>query len=150
MVIERDQRQFLIAQGSVDLFNIIEHVALRHEQIFPAVVVEIFQANAPAGTSRSQRAEAGFKALIAEGALAIVVIQRIEFAWEFGHEYIWASIVVIVLENRAHAGKTFAIGGEPGPDSNAHSLKVPSPLLWKRYCCMPSLATKMSVKPSPS
>src|SRR5580704_16849647 len=90
-------------------------MALRHEQIFPAVVVEIFEADTPSGTPGSQCAEAGFQALIAETALAIVVIERIEFAWEFGHEYVGASIVVIVLEHCTHDGKAFAVRGEARP-----------------------------------
>src|SRR6266404_5447970 len=38
-MIQREQRQFLISQRSIDLLNVIEDVALRHEKIFPAVVV---------------------------------------------------------------------------------------------------------------
>jgi hypothetical protein len=33
----------------------------------------------------------------------------------------------------------------PAPASRARSVKVPLPLLWNRYCCIPSLATNMSV-----
>src|SRR5882724_1085899 len=89
-------------------------MALRHEQILPAIIVEIFQADAPTGTSRSQGAETAFQTLIAERAFAIIVIQGIEFAGKLGHHKIRAAVVVIVLEDSTHAGKALAVGGEAG------------------------------------
>src|SRR5260370_25588902 len=53
VMIQREQRQFLISQRRINLLNIVEDVALRHEKIFPAVVVEVFPTHAPAGTARS-------------------------------------------------------------------------------------------------
>src|SRR6266849_3376928 len=114
VMIQREQRQFLISQRSVDLLNVIEDVALGNEKILPAVVVEIFQAHAPAGTARSKSAEASLQALIGESASAVVVIQAVEFARQNGDDYIGTAIVIVVLKNRAHAGKPFAIGGQRG------------------------------------
>lgn len=48
VVIHRQQWQFFIAQRSVNLLNIVQHVALRNEQIFPTIIVKIFQSRAPA------------------------------------------------------------------------------------------------------
>src|SRR6266851_424543 len=114
VMIQREQRQFLISQRSIDLLNVIEDVALGNEKILPAVVVEIFQAHAPAGTARSKSAEASLQALIGESASAVVVIQAVEFARQNGDDYIGTAIVIVVLKNRAHAGKPFAIGGQRG------------------------------------
>src|SRR6516162_9699159 len=51
-VIHRQKRQHFIFQRRVDVVNVVEHVTLRNEQILPAVVVEIFEAHAPAGAAR--------------------------------------------------------------------------------------------------
>src|SRR6266853_2880986 len=110
VMIQREQRQFLISQRSVDLLNVIEDVALGNEKILPAVVVEIFQAHAPAGTARSKSAEASLQALISESASAVVVIQAVEFTRQNGDDHVGAAIIIVVLKNRAHAGKTFAVG----------------------------------------
>src|SRR3979490_1539951 len=68
VMIKRKQRQLFVAQGSVNLLDIVQHVALRHEKILPAIIVEVFKAHTPAGTARGQGAQAGFKTLVAEGA----------------------------------------------------------------------------------
>src|SRR6202008_1617930 len=47
LVIHGQQRQFFILQRGIDLLYVIEHVALRDEKIFPSVVVEVFEADAP-------------------------------------------------------------------------------------------------------
>jgi len=52
VVIQRKQRQLLVAQGSVNLLDIVQHVALCDEKVLPAVIVEIFEAHAPAGAAR--------------------------------------------------------------------------------------------------
>src|SRR6266436_1169675 len=54
--IQRKQRQLLVVQRGVNLLDIIENVALRDEEILPAVIVEILQAHAPAGAARGQSA----------------------------------------------------------------------------------------------
>src|SRR6266851_3994075 len=48
ILIQRQQRRLQIMQGLVDGLDIVQYVALGHEQILPAVVVEVLQANAPA------------------------------------------------------------------------------------------------------
>src|SRR5260370_41707208 len=42
VMIEGQQWNFFVAQGSVDLLNVVEDVALRDEKIFPPIFVEIF------------------------------------------------------------------------------------------------------------
>src|SRR5580704_6510643 len=66
IVIDRKQRQFQIMQRRIDVLHIVEHMALRNEEILPSVIVKIFQPNAPAGASTRQRTQASFEAAIAE------------------------------------------------------------------------------------
>ncbi len=49
IVIERQQRRLFVMQHVVDLLYVVEHVALRYEQVLPAVVVEVLEAYTPAG-----------------------------------------------------------------------------------------------------
>src|SRR6266403_425691 len=112
IMIQREQRQFLISQRGVDLLDIVEDVALRHEKILPAIVVEVFETHTPAGTARSKSAQTSLEALIGESARAVVVIQAVKFARQDSDNYVGAAIVIVVLKNRAHAGKTFTIGRE--------------------------------------
>src|SRR5262249_19905954 len=106
------QRNVLITQGRIDLLHIVEHVALRHKQVLPAVVVEVLKAHAPSGTERSQRSQATFQALVGKKPPAVVVIQGVDLPRQHGNENIGAAIVVIVLKDNAHPGKTFAVGSE--------------------------------------
>src|SRR5229473_1004971 len=48
ILIQGEQRWLEIMQRVIDGFHVIEHVTLRDEQVLPAIVVEIFQAYAPA------------------------------------------------------------------------------------------------------
>src|SRR5258708_1170891 len=111
VMIEGEQWNFLVTQGSVDLLDIVEDVALGAEKIFPAIVVEIFQADAPSGAAGSKRAQARFEALVAEGAIAVIMVKAVKLARQHGDEDIGAAVVVVVLKNGAHAGKPLAIGG---------------------------------------
>src|SRR5438094_6188578 len=51
IVVDRQHWQFRIVKRRVDLFYVVQHMTLRHEQILPAVVVEILQPNSPARAS---------------------------------------------------------------------------------------------------
>ena len=46
IVIESQQRWFFVMQHVIDRFHVVQHVALRDEQVLPAVVIEIFEAYA--------------------------------------------------------------------------------------------------------
>src|SRR5215469_16895993 len=87
-------------------------MTLPDEQILPAVIVEIFQPHAPAGTHGGDGAEPGLEALVGKQAAAIVVIEGIDFARQHGGDDIGLAVVVVVLKYRAHAGKPLAVGGE--------------------------------------
>src|SRR5579863_4175383 len=96
-------------QGRVDVLHIVQDMALRDEQIFPTVVVKIFQAYAPAGASTREHTQAGFETTITERAAAIVVIDTVNFSRQFSHDNVWPSVVVIVLKDHAHARQPPAI-----------------------------------------
>src|SRR5882724_3420499 len=89
-------------------------MALSDEQVLPAVIVEVFQTDAPARTPRGECAEAGFETSIGEQALAIVVVETVDFAGQLGNDDVGFAVVVVVLKDSAHAGKRLAIGGERG------------------------------------
>src|SRR5258708_18432928 len=113
-MIQGEEGRLQIMQGMVDGLDVVQHVALGDEQVLPAVVVEVFHANAPSGTAGGERAEAGFKPLIGERASAIVVVEAIDFPGQLGNDDVGLAVVIVVLKDSAHAGKRLAIGGERG------------------------------------
>src|SRR5258708_2576174 len=123
IVIQRKQRQLLVAQGSVNLRDITQHVALRDEKILPAVIVEIFEAHAPARAARGQGAQTGLKALIAEDAGAVIVIQAVDLARQDRNDDVGVAIVIVILKDAAHPRKTLAVGGECGAGFKRALLK---------------------------
>src|SRR5262244_898462 len=78
VLIESEQWKLLVAERSVDLLNIVEHVALRDKKVFPSIVIKVFETHAPPGTPRCEGAQAGFETLVAEPTVAVIVIQTIE------------------------------------------------------------------------
>src|SRR6266699_2778172 len=113
-MIHSKQRRLQIMQGVVDGFDVVQHMALSYKQVLPAVVVQVFHSNAPAGTAGGERAEAGFEALIGERASAIVVVEAVDFPGKLGNDDVGLAVVVVVLKDSAHAGKRLAIGGKRG------------------------------------
>src|ERR1700686_668993 len=89
-------------------------MALSDEQVLPAVVVEIFQADTPSGTAGGECAEAGFETSIGERAFAVVVVEAVDFAGQFGDDDVGFAVVVVILKDSTHAGKGFAVGRERG------------------------------------
>ena len=61
VVIEREQWRLFVVQHVVNLFDVVQHVALRDEQILPAVVVEILEAHAPTGACRGEHPQASLQ-----------------------------------------------------------------------------------------
>src|ERR1700758_5248901 len=51
IVIDGQQRHFFVAQRSIDLLHIVQDVALRHEEVLPAVIIEVFETHAPTGAA---------------------------------------------------------------------------------------------------
>src|SRR5277367_6907272 len=101
-------------QRWIDVLHIVEHMALRDEEILPSVVVEIFQPNAPAGAPTRQRTKASFEAAIAKRPAAVVVIHTVDFSGQLGHDHIGSAIVVVVLKDDTHSRKPPAILGKRG------------------------------------
>ena len=96
-------------QGVVDGLDIVQYVALGYEQIFPAIVVEILQANAPAGAARSKRAQTSFQASSAEQTRAVVVVKSVNLSRKHGHKDVRLAVVVVVLKHGAHAGERLTV-----------------------------------------
>jgi len=47
-MIQSEQWWFQIMQGMVYRLHIIQDMALRHQQVFPSIIIEIFQTCSPA------------------------------------------------------------------------------------------------------
>src|SRR5690242_4491973 len=98
-------------QRMVDGFDVVEDMALCNQQVFPAIVINVFQADSPARAARGERTQAGFETSIRKYALAIVVVNAVDFTRQYSHEDVSEPIVIIVLKNGAHPGKRLAISG---------------------------------------
>src|ERR1700731_1348856 len=61
VLVRSQQRQLLVVEGRIDLLHVVQHVSLGDKQVFPSIVVEIFQANPPTGASAREDAETGLK-----------------------------------------------------------------------------------------
>src|SRR3954454_15706767 len=68
IVIQGQQRRLEILQRMVYGFNVIEDVALSDQEVLPAVVIKVFQADAPARASRGQRSKTRFQTATREQA----------------------------------------------------------------------------------
>src|SRR5271156_309616 len=51
IMVHRQKRQFKVVKRGIDLFHIVQHMALGYEQVFPTVVVKVFQAHTPTRAS---------------------------------------------------------------------------------------------------
>src|SRR5580692_5158458 len=89
-------------QGGVNPLYVVEHVPLGDKQIFPAVIVEVFETHAPARASTREHAQASFEAAITERTAAVVVINTVNLSGQFGHDNVWPTVVVIVLKDNSH------------------------------------------------
>src|ERR1700690_1588173 len=106
IVIHGQQWQLQIVKRRIDLLDVIQNMALRDKKILPARVVKILQANAPARASTGKHAQAGLKTAITECAVALVMVDPINFPGKFGHDHVGPAVVVIVLKNYSHAGES--------------------------------------------
>ena len=105
IVIHRQQGRLEIVQGRVDMLDVVEDMTLGDEQIFPAVVVEILEANAPARTSAGKNSQTGFETAIAERTVAVIVLDAVDLTRQFGDDRVGPAVVVIVLKDHSHAGE---------------------------------------------
>src|SRR5438445_4296932 len=97
-MIQRQQRRLQIVQRMVDVFHIIQDVALGHEQVLPAVVVEVLQTHAPARTPCGERAKTRFQVTTGEQAFSVVVIRAVDFTRQHSYEDVGLAVIIVVLE----------------------------------------------------
>ena len=86
----------------VNSFHVVQHVALRDEEVLPAVIIEILEPHTPSGASRGNQPEPRLKASIAEKASAVIVEERINLSRKHGHQDVRSAVIVVILEHRAH------------------------------------------------
>src|SRR6202022_476937 len=110
-----DQKHWLaiVKIGIVDLHS-IEIVALGNDEIFPAVIVIIEEASAPAGVKHGDAAQTRTEAGVGETSVATVLVQGVALVSQVGDKEVGPAIIIIVGEIDAHAGEgaTVAIDGD--------------------------------------
>src|SRR5256884_6829481 len=111
-MIQRQQRRLQIVQRMVDVFHIIQDVALGHEQVLPAVVVEVLQTHAPARTPCGERAKTRFQVTTGEQAFSVVVIRAVDVTRQHSYEDVGLAVIIVILEHGPHTGEGLAVSGE--------------------------------------
>ena len=105
----REQRRLAIAQARVLGLDRVEHMALRGEDVFPAVEIQVGEADAPARHRRRDGGEPALPRPVGEETAAFVAVQGVEFLGEVGDQDVRAPIVVVVLEIDAHPREPAAV-----------------------------------------
>src|SRR4030095_13727360 len=103
-----DDLALLVSGFGRDLPDFRIHVAVREEQIEPAVVVEIDERGAPPEPPRVQ-ADAGREGAILAEPVAGVGIQRRRIAGEVRLEDVQGAVAIVVADRDAHAGLRLAV-----------------------------------------
>ena len=84
-------------------------VAVGDEDVEPAIVVQIDEADAPAEIARVD-AKAGEVGVVFKGAVAEVLVERVGVAGEVGLDDVEQAVAVEVADADAHAGLRLAVG----------------------------------------
>ena len=85
------------------------HVAVGDEDVEPAIVIDVDEADAPAEQARID-AEACLVGAIVERAVAEIHKERIGIAGEIGLHDIEHAVAVVIANGNAHAGLRLAVG----------------------------------------
>ena len=99
---------FQVGLGLIDLGI---DVAVRHQNVEPAVVVHVEEADAPAEQPRVDAQAAGISAVL-EVAVAEVGVERVGVAGEVGLHHVEVAVAVVVADGNAHAGLRLGLGRE--------------------------------------
>src|SRR5580704_13539388 len=84
-------------------------MALSDEEIFPAVVIVVEEAYPPSRVSHGHLANASRVAGIAEGAVSVVLVERVALIRQVGDDNVRPSIVIVIGKIHAHASVGSAI-----------------------------------------
>ena len=85
-------------------------VAVRHEQVQPAVVVHIEETNAPAKQAGVDAQTAGIGAVFKVG-IAEVGVKRVSVAGKVSLHHIERSVAVVISDRNTHACLRLGLGG---------------------------------------
>lgn len=104
--------------GIIDLDG-VQIMALRDQEILPAIIVVVKEAVAPAGVGHADAANPGDLTGIREGAIAVVLIQGVALVGEIRDDDVRPAIIVEVREV-AHAGEgsTISVNGDAGGEAD--------------------------------
>jgi hypothetical protein len=103
------ERRLFVLEITRRALNRVEHVALRDEDVAPAVVIEVCEARAPAGIEQCDLADAGSVRDVVERHLARVQVERVGFVREGGDKDVRAAVVVEVGGVHAHPREGLAV-----------------------------------------
>src|SRR5438034_3577518 len=82
------------------------------EQVFPAVIIEVKQPQAPAAELMGQRADAAAIGPVSKSVLALIAKQRKSFAGECGKDDIRPAVISVVAKISPHAGNRAPVIGK--------------------------------------
>ena len=94
--------------------DVVEHVAVEHGNVQPAIVVEIEEAGAESAGLKRHRAEVLFDSDIGEGFVAIVVKEVVRLVVNICHEEVRFAVPVEVSRIGPHSG--LGLSGVPESD----------------------------------
>src|ERR1700722_10727922 len=108
-------------------------VAIRHEQVEPAVVVHIKEANAPAQQSSVDAQTTGISAVF-KVRIAEIGVERVSVASKVSLNHVERSIAVVISDRNTHAGLRLRLGRKRGTAFNGYVTKGPILLIQVERC----------------
>src|SRR5579864_6243109 len=99
----------MVVKRRINALDVVQYVTLRDKQIFPALVVEVFQTDAPARASAGQRSQSSFQTAITECPVAIIMIDAVNLPGEFGDDDVRAAVIVVILKDHSHPREPSAV-----------------------------------------
>ena len=115
-----------MAGAEVLLVHLRVDVAVRDEQVFPAVVVEVNEHDAPAQREVGRRTDAGNVRDVREHPVTIVAVQRVVIVGEVADREVDQTVAVEVADADAHAGLlvSLLVVGHAGQDRRIDEAAV--------------------------
>src|SRR6185312_9349595 len=121
--IAKHVRRLVIADSLLHFFDLVFDVAIRDQNVRPAIVVVIKKETTEAECDQSCAADFRARGLINEKSVALVVIQRKHLVGEITDDQAGAARVVVVARINSHAGARNSVFAERYASRNCFLLK---------------------------
>ena len=99
-----EQRWLNVANRWVHFFNVVEYVTLRHEQILPAVVIEIQEPRTPARHEVCDPRQVGLSCSVRKEAVAVVLVEGVQLFGEIGDDLVGKLSILLVVKQKLRDG----------------------------------------------